>query len=74
LYSTAIEDECGICNGNRSHCQQITKVFQYKKQDTIPSGSYVKVGSISKGIATFQIEKVTQSSSFLAIKIKGLLI
>jgi len=48
------------------------KIIPYKKQDTIPSGSYVKVGSISKGIVTFRIEKLTQSSSFLAIKIKGL--
>ncbi|CAF1018172.1 unnamed protein product [Rotaria sp. Silwood1] len=71
LYSTAIEDECGICNGNRSYCQQITKIFQYKKNETTPAGSYVKIGSISKGIATFQIEKTTQSSSFLAIQVKG---
>ncbi|CAF0831949.1 unnamed protein product [Rotaria sordida] len=70
LYSTAIEDECGICNGNRSYCQQITKTFQYKKNETTPDGSYVKIGSISKGIATFQIEKPTQSISFLAIQIK----
>jgi hypothetical protein len=72
LYSTAIEDECGICNGNRSYCQQLTKIFEYKNEESTPSGSYVKIGSISKGIATFQIEKNTQSSSFLAIKIKGL--
>lgn len=48
------------------------KIFQYKKKETIPSGSYVKIGNIAKGIATFKIEKITQSSSFLAIKIKGL--
>ncbi|CAM4811019.1 unnamed protein product [Rotaria magnacalcarata] len=70
LYSTAIDDECGICDGNRSRCQQVTKIVQYKRNATTPAGSYVKIGSISKRIATFQIEKATQSSSFLAIQIK----
>ncbi|UJR27555.1 hypothetical protein I4U23_008837 [Adineta vaga] len=70
LYSKAVEDECGICNGNRSHCQEIIKIISFKKTQTIPLGSYVKIGSIAKGISTFQIEKPSQSNSFLAIKIK----
>ena len=71
LYSTAVEDECGVCNGNRTFCKQINKVLQYKRQAKTPAGSYVKVGTIAKGIATFQLEKLTQTSSFLAIKVKG---
>ena len=73
LYSTASEDECGICNGNRKNCQKLQTIFEYKRKKTVPAGSYVKLGSISKGIGTFKITKVTQSSSFLAMKIKGLI-
>ncbi len=45
--------------------------MQNKKQEARSTGFYVKIGSISKGIATFQIEKTTHGSHFLAIKIKG---
>lgn len=72
MYSTAIEDECGICNGNRSHCQQKSKLFEYKKPTSVSFGSYVKIGNVSKGIATFKIEKTTHANHFLAIKVKGL--
>lgn len=72
LYSTAIEDECRICNGNRSHCQQKSKLLEYKKPASVSFGSYVKIGSVAKGIATFKIEKTTHANHFLAIKVKGL--
>lgn len=72
MYSTAIEDECGICNGNRTHCQQKSKTFEYKKPASVSFGSYVKIGSIVKGIATFKIEKSAHANHFLAIKVKGL--
>jgi hypothetical protein len=67
----AVEDECGVCNGNRSDCQQVTKIFEYKRQQAVTTSSYIKVGILPKGAATFQLEKATQSTSFLAIKIKG---
>ncbi|CAF0803716.1 unnamed protein product [Adineta ricciae] len=70
LYSKAVEDECGICNGNRSHCHKITKTISFKRNQTVSLGSYIKIGNISKDISTFQVEKPFQSNSFLAVKIK----
>ena len=70
----AVEDECGVCNGNRSDCQQVTKIFELKKQQTAAGGAYIKVGTLPKGTATLKVEKVTQPTSFLAIKIKGLFV
>ena len=70
MYSTAVEDECGICNGNRSECEQITKSIEYKKAERVSAGSYVKIAMINKGISTFHFEKATHSHSFLALKVK----
>ncbi|XP_040194028.1 A disintegrin and metalloproteinase with thrombospondin motifs 12 [Rana temporaria] len=63
INSNATEDRCGICLGDGSSCQTITKTF-----DQSDGFGYVDIGIIPKGARTIKVEEVEAAGNFLAIR------
>ncbi|CAH1115336.1 unnamed protein product [Psylliodes chrysocephalus] len=69
LHSSMVLDECGICGGDNSRCQEITKTYN-KSADAIPS--YNRVDRIPKGSSNINITQysypyLTRDSSYLVL-------
>ncbi|XP_041090815.1 A disintegrin and metalloproteinase with thrombospondin motifs 12 [Polyodon spathula] len=63
IDSNAIEDRCGVCLGDGSGCQTVTKMF-----DASEGLGYVDVGLIPKGARDIVVKEVKESGNFLALR------
>nr|DBA23646.1 TPA: hypothetical protein GDO54_014538 [Pyxicephalus adspersus] len=63
INSNATEDRCGICLGDGSSCQTITKTF-----DQHDGFGYIDIGIIPKGARAIKVEEVEAAGNFLAIR------
>ncbi|PSN39708.1 hypothetical protein C0J52_17987 [Blattella germanica] len=64
LDSNAVEDKCGVCNGDGSTCRIYDKIFNETKKD---KGGYQKILTIPVGCRKISIEEVKISQNFLAL-------
>uniref|UniRef100_A0A803TW16 ADAM metallopeptidase with thrombospondin type 1 motif 7 n=1 Tax=Anolis carolinensis TaxID=28377 RepID=A0A803TW16_ANOCA len=63
IDSYAEEDRCGVCRGDGSTCQTVTKTFEEYE-----GLGYVDVGLIPAGAREIQIEEVAEAENFLALR------
>ncbi|KAM9331023.1 A disintegrin and metalloproteinase with thrombospondin motifs 12 [Gastrophryne carolinensis] len=63
INSNATEDRCGVCLGDGSSCQTITKTF-----DQSEGFGYIDIDVIPKGARGIKIEEVKAAGNFLAIR------
>ncbi|KAM3939316.1 A disintegrin and metalloproteinase with thrombospondin motifs 12 [Leptodactylus fuscus] len=63
INSNATEDRCGICLGDGSSCQTVTKTFNQSD-----GFGYVDIGIIPKGARAIKIEEVAAAGNFLAMR------
>ncbi|XP_075703708.1 A disintegrin and metalloproteinase with thrombospondin motifs 12 [Rhinoderma darwinii] len=63
INSNATEDRCGICLGDGSSCQTVTKTFNQSE-----GFGYVDIGIIPKGARAINIEEVAAAGNFLALR------
>ncbi|MGH0188244.1 UNVERIFIED_CONTAM: hypothetical protein FKN15_028737 [Acipenser sinensis] len=63
IDSNAVEDRCGVCLGDGSGCQTVTKIF-----DASEGSGYVDVGLIPKGARDIVVKEVEESGNFLALR------
>ncbi|XP_054858791.1 A disintegrin and metalloproteinase with thrombospondin motifs 7 isoform X2 [Eublepharis macularius] len=63
IDSYAVEDRCGVCQGDGSTCQTVKKTFE--KSEGL---GYVDVGLIPAGAREIQIEEVAEAENFLALR------
>nr|XP_060611394.1 A disintegrin and metalloproteinase with thrombospondin motifs 7 [Anolis sagrei ordinatus] len=63
IDSYAAEDRCGVCRGDGSTCQTVTKTFEERE-----GLGYVDVGLIPAGAREIQIEEVAEAENFLALR------
>ncbi|XP_068107345.1 A disintegrin and metalloproteinase with thrombospondin motifs 12 isoform X2 [Hyperolius riggenbachi] len=63
INSNATEDRCGICLGDGTSCQTITKTF-----DQSEGFGYVDIDVIPKGARTIKIEEVEAAGNFIALR------
>ncbi|KAJ6662917.1 hypothetical protein lerEdw1_011121 [Lerista edwardsae] len=63
IDSYAAEDRCGVCRGDGSTCQTVTKTFEERE-----GLGYVDVGLIPSGAREIHIEEVAEAENFLALR------
>ncbi|XP_069480305.1 A disintegrin and metalloproteinase with thrombospondin motifs 7 [Ambystoma mexicanum] len=63
IDSNAVEDRCGVCQGNASTCHTIKKTFEESE-----GLGYVDIGLIPSGAREIRIEEVAESGNFLALR------
>lgn len=63
IDSGAVEDRCGVCNGNGSTCATVKKTF-----DESEGLGYVDIGLIPVGAWDIRIEEVAEAGNFLALR------
>ncbi|KAM6943559.1 A disintegrin and metalloproteinase with thrombospondin motifs 7 [Xenentodon cancila] len=63
IKSGAVEDRCGVCNGNGSTCATVRRTFEGRE-----GLGYVDIGLIPEGAWDILIEEVAESGNFLALR------
>uniref|UniRef100_A0AAV2LR05 Uncharacterized protein n=1 Tax=Knipowitschia caucasica TaxID=637954 RepID=A0AAV2LR05_KNICA len=63
IDSSAVEDRCGVCNGNGSTCATVHRTF-----DQSQGLGYVDMGLIPEGSWDIRIEEVAEAANFLALR------
>ncbi|XP_070619128.1 A disintegrin and metalloproteinase with thrombospondin motifs 7 isoform X2 [Erythrolamprus reginae] len=63
IDSYAVEDRCGVCQGDGSTCRTVKKTFEESE-----GLGYVDVGLIPAGAREIQIEEVAEAENFLALR------
>ncbi|XP_069766264.1 A disintegrin and metalloproteinase with thrombospondin motifs 7-like isoform X2 [Narcine bancroftii] len=63
IDSNAVEDRCGVCQGNGSTCETVKKTF-----DKTEGLGYVDIGLIPEGAREIRIEEVAEAGNFLALR------
>ncbi|KAM4602953.1 A disintegrin and metalloproteinase with thrombospondin motifs 7 [Polymixia lowei] len=63
IESTAVEDRCGVCQGNGSTCKTVKKTFEESE-----GLGYVDIGLIPEGARDIRIEEVAEAGNFLALR------
>ncbi|KAM4592817.1 A disintegrin and metalloproteinase with thrombospondin motifs 7 [Odontesthes bonariensis] len=63
IDSRAVEDRCGVCNGNGSTCTTVRRTFQESE-----GLGYVDIGLIPEGSWDILIEEVAEAGNFLALR------
>ncbi|KAK3562031.1 hypothetical protein QTP86_024784, partial [Hemibagrus guttatus] len=63
IDSNAVEDHCGVCQGNGSTCETVKKTFEESE-----GLGYVDIGLIPEGARDIRIEEVAESGNFLALR------
>ncbi|XP_078539094.1 A disintegrin and metalloproteinase with thrombospondin motifs 7 [Lissotriton helveticus] len=63
IDSGAMEDRCGVCQGNASTCQTVKKTFEESE-----GLGYVDIGLIPSGAREIRIEEVAEAGNFLALR------
>ncbi|XP_041031299.1 A disintegrin and metalloproteinase with thrombospondin motifs 7 [Carcharodon carcharias] len=63
IDSNALEDRCGVCQGNGSTCETVKKTF-----DKTEGLGYVDIGLIPEGAREIRIEEVAEAGNFLALR------
>ncbi|XP_067827399.1 A disintegrin and metalloproteinase with thrombospondin motifs 7-like isoform X2 [Heptranchias perlo] len=63
IDSNAMEDRCGVCQGNGSTCETVKKTF-----DKSEGLGYVDIGLIPEGAREIRIEEVAEAGNFLALR------
>ncbi|XP_059809012.1 A disintegrin and metalloproteinase with thrombospondin motifs 7-like [Hypanus sabinus] len=63
IDSNAVEDRCGVCQGNGSTCETVKKTFN--KSEGL---GYVDIGLIPEGAREIRIEEVAEAGNFLALR------
>ncbi|XP_061830889.2 A disintegrin and metalloproteinase with thrombospondin motifs 7 [Nerophis lumbriciformis] len=63
IESSAVEDRCGICQGNGSTCTTIRKTFEESQ-----GLGYVDIGLIPEGSWDIRIEEMAEAGNFLALR------
>nr|XP_046249394.1 A disintegrin and metalloproteinase with thrombospondin motifs 7 isoform X2 [Scatophagus argus] len=63
IESSAVEDRCGVCNGNDSTCTTVRRTF-----DESEGLGYVDIGLIPEGAWDIRIEEVAEAGNFLALR------
>uniref|UniRef100_A0A671V7U1 ADAM metallopeptidase with thrombospondin type 1 motif 7 n=1 Tax=Sparus aurata TaxID=8175 RepID=A0A671V7U1_SPAAU len=63
IGSNAVEDRCGVCNGNSSTCTTVRRTFEESE-----GLGYVDIGLIPEGAWDIRIEEVAEAGNFLALR------
>uniref|UniRef100_A0A673B4I8 ADAM metallopeptidase with thrombospondin type 1 motif 7 n=1 Tax=Sphaeramia orbicularis TaxID=375764 RepID=A0A673B4I8_9TELE len=63
ISSNAVEDRCGVCNGNGSTCTTVKRTFEESE-----GLGYVDIGLIPEGAWDIRIEEVAEAGNFLALR------
>uniref|UniRef100_A0A4W3JK28 ADAM metallopeptidase with thrombospondin type 1 motif 7 n=1 Tax=Callorhinchus milii TaxID=7868 RepID=A0A4W3JK28_CALMI len=63
IDSNALEDRCGVCQGDSSTCETVKKTF-----DESEGLGYVDIGLIPQGAREIRIEEVAEAGNFLALR------
>uniref|UniRef100_A0A3Q2PM02 ADAM metallopeptidase with thrombospondin type 1 motif 7 n=1 Tax=Fundulus heteroclitus TaxID=8078 RepID=A0A3Q2PM02_FUNHE len=63
INSNAVEDRCGVCNGNGSTCTTVRRTFEESE-----GIGYVDIGLIPEGAWDILIEEVAEAGNFLALR------
>eukprot|EP00062_Callorhinchus_milii_P017436 gi/632969865/ref/XP_007901320.1/ PREDICTED: A disintegrin and metalloproteinase with thrombospondin motifs 12-like [Callorhinchus milii] len=63
IESKAAEDQCGVCLGDGSACQTVTKTFEESE-----GLGYVDVGLIPEGARDIRVEEIAEAGNFLALR------
>ncbi|XP_023808685.1 A disintegrin and metalloproteinase with thrombospondin motifs 7 [Oryzias latipes] len=63
INSNAVEDQCGVCNGNGSTCTTVRRTFEEKE-----GLGYVDIGLIPEGARNILIKEVAEAGNFLALR------
>ncbi|KAL1007674.1 hypothetical protein UPYG_G00090020 [Umbra pygmaea] len=63
IESNALEDRCGVCQGNGSTCETVKKTFEESE-----GLGYVDIGLIPEGARDIRIEEVAEAGNFLALR------
>ncbi|RVE74247.1 hypothetical protein OJAV_G00020100 [Oryzias javanicus] len=63
INSNAVEDLCGVCNGNGSTCTTVRRTFEEKE-----GLGYVDIGLIPEGARNILIKEVAEAGNFLALR------
>ncbi|XP_068173178.1 A disintegrin and metalloproteinase with thrombospondin motifs 7 isoform X2 [Antennarius striatus] len=63
IESNAVEDRCGICNGDGSTCTTVRRTFEESE-----GLGYVDIGLIPEGARDIRIEEVAEAGNFLALR------
>ncbi|XP_063044253.1 A disintegrin and metalloproteinase with thrombospondin motifs 7 isoform X2 [Engraulis encrasicolus] len=63
IDSNAVEDRCGVCQGNGSTCETVKKTF-----DKTEGLGYVDIDVIPVGARDIRIEEVAEAGNFLALR------
>ncbi|KAG7283783.1 hypothetical protein CRUP_034407 [Coryphaenoides rupestris] len=63
IGSNALEDRCGVCQGDGSTCRTVTKTFEESE-----GFGYVDIGLIPAGAHDIRVEEVAAAGNFLALR------
>uniref|UniRef100_A0A667ZK74 ADAM metallopeptidase with thrombospondin type 1 motif 7 n=1 Tax=Myripristis murdjan TaxID=586833 RepID=A0A667ZK74_9TELE len=63
IDSNAVEDRCGVCQGNGSTCETVRRTFEESE-----GLGYVDIGLIPEGAWDIRIEEVAEAGNFLALR------
>ncbi|XP_068597872.1 A disintegrin and metalloproteinase with thrombospondin motifs 7 [Brachionichthys hirsutus] len=63
IESSAVEDRCGVCNGDGSTCATVRRTFEESE-----GLGYVDIGLIPAGAWDIRIEEVAEAGNFLALR------
>ncbi|XP_041642010.1 A disintegrin and metalloproteinase with thrombospondin motifs 7 [Cheilinus undulatus] len=63
IESSAVEDRCGVCQGNGSTCTTVKRTFEESE-----GLGYVDIGLIPAGAWDIHIEEVAEAGNFLALR------
>uniref|UniRef100_A0A8C4ZKU9 A disintegrin and metalloproteinase with thrombospondin motifs 7-like n=1 Tax=Gadus morhua TaxID=8049 RepID=A0A8C4ZKU9_GADMO len=63
IDSNALEDRCGVCQGDGSTCKTVTKTFE--KSEGL---GYVDIGLIPEGARDIRVEEMAAAGNFLALR------
>ncbi|XP_047437558.1 A disintegrin and metalloproteinase with thrombospondin motifs 7 [Mugil cephalus] len=63
IDSSAVEDRCGVCNGNGSTCTTVRRTFEESE-----GLGYVDIGLIPEGAWDIRIEELAEAGNFLALR------
>uniref|UniRef100_A0A674MB76 ADAM metallopeptidase with thrombospondin type 1 motif 7 n=1 Tax=Takifugu rubripes TaxID=31033 RepID=A0A674MB76_TAKRU len=63
VESSAVEDRCGVCNGDGSTCTTVRRTFEESE-----GLGYVDIGLIPEGARDIRIEEVAEAGNFLALR------
>uniref|UniRef100_A0A8K9WV98 ADAM metallopeptidase with thrombospondin type 1 motif, 6 n=1 Tax=Oncorhynchus mykiss TaxID=8022 RepID=A0A8K9WV98_ONCMY len=67
LGSDAKEDRCRVCGGDGSTCEATEGLFN----DSLPRGGYMEVVLIPRGSVHIEIQEVSMSKNYIALKSEG---